>query len=219
MNKKTLDVILVIKGNIRRLTNWIKKHSFAILIIGFVIYAFSLSSNPNVTRPSSAPTSTPTLAPTTLPIPTPTLCPTLEGQTNQIIYGSCNKPTPMPTPMPRGLKLTNEAMNYGSYPDYYPIYTAELHNYNCFNDWGNPGTYPSCSGISNGNYKNVIVRFSFYKQVGNCYDPANDNQYVTISDYITSGDTQTIKTPIKTSFDTSGGFRWCTSLYKYQLVP
>lgn len=131
---------------------------------------------------------------------TPTPCPTLEGEVNQITYGSCISPTPLPTPMPIGLSFANQSMANGVYPNYYPTFTAELHNYS-----------PILA------YKNIVVRFSFYKQhTGSCLDPANDNQYVTVSNYIASGDSQAIKTLVQTNFDTSGAFTWCASIFNYQ---
>jgi len=143
--------------------------------------------------------------------PTPTPCPTLDGRINQTLYGTCASPTPTPTPMPKGLVLTNQAMTSGVYPDYNPIFTAELHNYACFTWLDN-----NCPA----NYKNVVVRFSFYKKTGgSCLDPADDNEYITISDYIASGDTQTIKVPVKTSFDTSGAYTWCARIYGHQVAP
>jgi hypothetical protein len=134
------------------------------------------------------------------PIPTPTPCATEEGIVNQILYGSCISPTPKPTPFPTGLTLINQTMTGNSYSDPNPVFSAELHNY----DYSN-------------NYKNVVVRFSFYKQnSGSCLLPADDNEYVKISNYIAKGDTQTIKTDVVTNFDTSGAFNWCASIYSKQ---
>jgi len=174
-----------------------------ILIIG-VLSSNSTSSTPQSNKNTSIKVASKNyknrisqqITPTYLPTPTP--CSTLDGDLNQVLYHSCDSPTPAPTLTPN-LELTDESMDSSTYSSPYPIFSAELHNNNYLN------------------YSNVVVKFSFYKQsAASCLLPADDNEYVKVADIIMAGDTKTLRIPIQTSFDTYGAFTWCAYLYRSQ---
>lgn len=62
--------------------------------------------------------------------------------------------------------------------------------------------------------KNVGVKFKIWQgnKQGTCNDSSDDTQYVLVSDIISPGDSQRIKTIVQTNVDTSGSFRWCAEV-------
>ncbi|MCX6791873.1 MAG: hypothetical protein NT149_02445, partial [Candidatus Gottesmanbacteria bacterium] len=109
--------------------------------------------------------------------------------------------TPQPTPMPKGLVLTDQKMTNNYYPETNPTFTSTLHNY----------AFVALT--------NVVVRFSFYKQQPNsCSDPADDNEYILVSPYIAGGDSQVIKTLVKTNIDRTVAYNWCANIWDYKIA-
>ncbi len=108
------------------------------------------------------------------------------------------QPTPTPVYFTDSnlLTLTNTSMTGNTYYEPNPTLVGELHN--------------GSDRIA----KNVMAKVTFYNSNRGvtCDEPADDTEYVMISSIINGGDTQTIKTLVRTNFDTMDAFRWCVSI-------